>query len=61
MTQRLKNLYREEIVKKLMQQFEYINFHQVPKLTKIVINRGLGESFQNAKTLEKTCNLVSSM
>jgi len=54
MTQRLKTIYLEETVKKLMQEFKYVNYHQVPKLTKIVINRGIGESFQNAKTVENS-------
>jgi large subunit ribosomal protein L5 len=44
MTQRLKTVYNETIVPKLMEQFSYTNIHQAPKLTKISINRGLGEA-----------------
>jgi large subunit ribosomal protein L5 len=51
-TTRLKSLYQETIVPKLTQQFEYTNVHQVPKLVKITVNRGLGEAAQNAKALE---------
>jgi large subunit ribosomal protein L5 len=51
-TPRLKSLYQETIVPKLTQQFEYTNVHQVPKLVKITVNRGLGEAAQNAKALE---------
>lgn len=52
MAERLKTLYQEKIVPKLMEQFSYTNVHQVPKLTKITVNRGLGEASQNAKALE---------
>ncbi|NEQ95556.1 MAG: 50S ribosomal protein L5 [Cyanothece sp. SIO2G6] len=51
-TQRLKTLYNEKIVPKLMEQFEYSNIHQVPKVVKVTVNRGLGEAAQNAKSLE---------
>ena len=52
MTIRLKSVYQEKIVPKLMEQFKYNNIHQVPKLLKITVNRGLGEAAQNAKALE---------
>jgi large subunit ribosomal protein L5 len=52
MTIRIKATYNETIVPKLMEQFGYTNVHQVPKLTKITINRGLGEASQSAKALE---------
>lgn len=52
MPQRLKLLYQEKIVPKLTEQFQYSNPHQVPKVIKITMNRGLGEASQNAKALE---------
>lgn len=52
MAQRLKTLYQATIVPKLMEQFQYQNIHQVPKLTKVTVNRGLGEAATNAKSLE---------
>lgn len=52
MAERLKTLYQDKIVPRLMEQFGYTNIHQVPKLTKITVNRGLGEAAQNAKALE---------
>ncbi len=52
MAQRLKTLYHEKIVPKLMEQFGYTNVHQVPAITKVTVNRGLGEAAQNAKALE---------
>ncbi|NJP08545.1 MAG: 50S ribosomal protein L5 [Leptolyngbyaceae cyanobacterium RU_5_1] len=52
MSQRLKTQYQEKIVPKLTEQFGYTNIHQVPKLVKITVNRGMGEAAQNAKALE---------
>lgn len=59
MTSRLKTTYNETIVPKLMEQFGYTNVHQVPKLTKITVNRGLGEASQNAKALEASIKEIS--
>ncbi len=54
MAQTLKTRYRETIVPQLTTQFGYTNVHQVPKLVKITVNRGLGEAAQNAKALESS-------
>jgi large subunit ribosomal protein L5 len=59
MTQRLKSVYQETIVPKLKEQFGYTNIHQVPKVTKITVNRGLGEASQNAKALESSLKELS--
>jgi large subunit ribosomal protein L5 len=56
MTQKLKNTYQDTIVPKLKEQFGYTNIHQVPKVIKITVNRGLGEASQNAKALESSLN-----
>lgn len=37
-----------------MDQFQYTNIHQVPKVVKVTVNRGLGEAAQNAKALESS-------
>jgi large subunit ribosomal protein L5 len=52
MIQRLQNFYSQTIVPKMMEQFNYKNKYQVPKIEKIVINRGIGDASQNAKLLE---------
>ena len=52
MTQRLKKQYVETVVPKLMHKFQYKNSHQVPKLEKIVINRGIGSAAQNQKQVD---------
>ncbi|MGA9380841.1 MAG: 50S ribosomal protein L5 [Phormidium sp.] len=54
MTQRLKTTYQETIVPKLKEQFNYSNIHQVPKIIKVTLNRGLGEAATNAKALESS-------
>ncbi len=61
MTQRLKTLYQSTIVPKLMEQFQYQNIHQVPKVVKVTINRGLGEAAQNAKALEASLNEIATI
>ena len=54
MTPRLKNIYDKEILPKLMTKLNYKNKHQAPKLTKIVLNMGLGEDATDAKKV-KSC------
>nr|YP_009364098.1 ribosomal protein L5 [Pediastrum duplex]AQU64437.1 ribosomal protein L5 [Pediastrum duplex]AXC47302.1 ribosomal protein L5 [Pediastrum duplex]QFS20069.1 ribosomal protein L5 [Pediastrum duplex] len=62
MTQRLKQYYMEKIVPTLYNQFGYKNIHQVPRIEKIVLNRGIGDASQNNKILEsflKELGLIS--
>ena len=49
---RLKEKYQNEIVDALMKKFGYKNIMEVPKLDKVVINRGVGEAKENAKLLD---------
>ncbi len=51
---RLKVRYREEIVPAMLQEFNYHNVMQVPRLTKIVVNVGVGEALNDAKALDHT-------
>jgi len=48
----LKDKYKNEVVPALTNEFGYENIHQVPRVTKVVVNIGLGEALQNAKALE---------
>ena len=48
----LKEQYEKEVVPALMQKFGYKSIMQVPKLNKIVINIGLGDTRENPKALE---------
>lgn len=50
--QRLKLIYSTNIVPLLLKHFDYSNVNQVPKLKKIIVNRGFDESCQNAKILD---------
>jgi large subunit ribosomal protein L5 len=59
MVEKLKNTYQNQIVPKLMDQFQYTNIHQVPKVIKVTVNRGLGEAAQNAKSLEASLNEIA--
>jgi large subunit ribosomal protein L5 len=52
MTSRLHERYRSEVAPALHKQFEYGNPMQVPRLSKIVVNIGLGEALTNAKALD---------
>ncbi|ATS17448.1 50S ribosomal protein L5 [Synechococcus sp. PCC 6717] len=61
MSKRLKDHYSKTVVPQLMQQFQYTNIHQVPKITKITVNRGLGEAAQNAKALEATLAEIATI
>ena len=54
MIPRLKNIYEKEILPKLMTKLNYKNKHQAPKITKIVLNVGLGEDASDAKKI-KSC------
>ena len=52
MTARLQERYTAEVVPALQKQFEYANPNEVPRLSKIVVNIGLGEALSNAKALD---------
>ena len=52
MTTRLEKVYKEQIVPKLMERFGYKNVMQVPRLTKVTLNMGVGEAVGNKKILE---------
>lgn len=48
----LRRRYHEEVVAALTKEFNYANPMQVPRLTKIVVNIGMGEALTNAKALD---------
>jgi large subunit ribosomal protein L5 len=50
----LQQLYKSKIINDLQNKFQYKNHHEIPKLVKITLNRGLGEASQNAKALESS-------
>ena len=58
MTTRLEKVYKEQIVPKLMEKFGYKNVMQVPRLSKVTLNMGVGEAVGNKKIME---NALSDM
>lgn len=55
---RLYTIYKDEIISKLTEEFQYTNIMAVPKLEKIVLNVGIGEAIQDKKVLD---TIVSNM
>jgi large subunit ribosomal protein L5 len=55
---RLKDYYKKEIVSRLTKDFGYKNAMQVPRITKIVVNMGLGEALSNIKILDSAADEI---
>lgn len=55
---RLKELYKSDVVAKLTEEFGYKNVMEVPRITKITLNMGVGEALGDKKLLD---NAVSDM
>jgi large subunit ribosomal protein L5 len=51
---RLKVRYREDVIPAMMQEFNYRNVMEVPRFVKIVVNVGVGEALNDAKSLDHT-------
>ncbi len=51
MTERFKKIYQDTIVKQLMKHFKYENVMQVPRITKITLNMGVGEAAADKKVM----------
>jgi large subunit ribosomal protein L5 len=58
MAQKIKAIYENEVVPYLKETFEYKNIHEIPKIEKIQINRGLGIAAQNNKVLQKSIDEI---
>jgi len=61
MVPRLLQRYQDEVVPKLSKEFGYGNRNQVPKVTKIVVNIGLGAATQNPKLMEKATEELAAI
>ncbi len=57
----LKTRYRETIRPKLLKDLGLSNIHQVPKVVKVNVNRGLGEAAQNSKSLEASLSELATI
>ncbi|TDR45892.1 LSU ribosomal protein L5P [Tahibacter aquaticus] len=58
---RLQKHYKDVVVPKLMERFGYANVMQVPRLTKITLNMGVGEAVGNKKVLENALDDMSKI
>ena len=57
----LKKVYKDEIVDKLMKQFNYTTIMQCPRLVKITLNEGVGEGTQDKKIVEEAAAELSTI
>jgi large subunit ribosomal protein L5 len=53
--------YKENVIDKLQTQFSYKNPHEVPKILKIKVNRGLGEAARNSKMLDNSVSELAKI
>jgi large subunit ribosomal protein L5 len=58
---RLKTFYTKDVVPRLMQEFKYRNVMEVPRLTKVTLNMGLGEAVANPKILDSAVEELRTM
>ena len=58
---RLKDKYRKEVMPALKKEFGYANVMAIPRITKIVINMGLGEATSNAKIVDVAADELSKI
>ena len=58
---RLKKLYREYVVPKMMEEMGYENVWEVPRIEKVVLNMGLGEATKNPQALEVSSYVLSAI
>src|SRR5712691_7284981 len=56
---RLKDKYRKEVMPALKKEFGYANVMAIPRITKVVINMGLGEATSNAKIVDVASDELS--
>jgi large subunit ribosomal protein L5 len=60
-TPRLKKRFDDEIAPALMREFSYANAMQVPRVQKVVLNIGMGEATQNAKSLDAAAEQLATI
>ena len=56
---RLAEEFKNNIKQKMMDKFQYDNVHQIPKISKIVLNMGIGDAKEDAKLLDKAQEEIS--
>ena len=58
---RLKDKYKSEVVDALMKKFDYANVMAVPKMTKIIINMGVGEAIRTPKAMDSAVDEMTAI
>jgi len=58
---KLQDYYKKEVIQALSKKFGYKSVMQVPKITKITLNMGLGEAVGDKKVLENACNDLTAI
>lgn len=58
---RLRQYYKETVVQKMMDKFQYSNVMQVPRIEKICINQGIGGATQDKKLVESALNEMTAI
>jgi large subunit ribosomal protein L5 len=58
---RLQELYKNTVANKLKEQFGYKNVNQIPKVTKVVVNAGVGRAAANSKFLEDAVETIGKI
>ncbi len=58
---RFKDKYKNEVIPALIKEFKYRNIMAVPKITKVVVNMGVGEAIQNAKILDTASDELAAI
>ncbi len=58
---RLREVYQKEIAPKLSEQYKYKSPMQIPRLSKIILNMGLGEAIQNIKILDSAAEELAQI
>jgi large subunit ribosomal protein L5 len=61
MPPRLRDKYEKEVLPALREQFNYGNVMQVPRLTKVVVNIGMGEALTDANSLDKAADDIATI
>ena len=61
MPPRMQEKYQGEVTAALQEQYKYANVMQIPRITKMVVNIGLGEALTDANALDKAADEVSAI
>lgn len=61
MRERLRDIYRDQIVPTMTREFGYKNLLQVPRVQKIVINVGMGEALTNGRAIEAASKDIAAI